>query len=56
MSTKHLAITLLVASLALVTVKTQNAPPTVVAGIPVNYDEAQVGNYTLPDPLVLASG
>src|SRR5260370_33883247 len=32
------------------------APPTVVAGIPVNYDEAKVGTYALPDPLVLASG
>ncbi|HEU4391030.1 MAG TPA: acetylxylan esterase [Blastocatellia bacterium] len=34
----------------------QNTPPAVVAGIPVNYDESLVGNYTLPDPLVLANG
>jgi hypothetical protein len=33
-----------------------NQPPTNVAGIPVNYDEALTGNYTLPDPLVLANG
>jgi (4-O-methyl)-D-glucuronate---lignin esterase len=33
-----------------------NAPPTNVAGIPVNYDETRVGTYTLPDPLVLANG
>lgn len=32
------------------------APPTVVAGIAVNYDEALTGTYTLPDPLVLADG
>ena len=31
-------------------------PPAVVAGIPVNYDEARVGDYTLPDPLLLANG
>jgi hypothetical protein len=34
----------------------QKAPPTVVAGIPVNYDEALVGSYTLPDPLTLQNG
>jgi len=32
------------------------APPSVVAGIAVNYDESKVGAYTLPDPLVTSSG
>jgi hypothetical protein len=41
---------------------TQAAPPTpqpgpsVVAGIPVNYDETKVGEYALPDPLRLNNG
>jgi len=30
--------------------------PANVAGIPVNYDEAKVGTYTLADPLVLNNG
>ena len=34
----------------------QKAPPSEVAGIPVNYDEAKVGTFTLPDPLELADG
>jgi hypothetical protein len=34
----------------------RDAPPTNVAGIPVNYDESLVGNYTLPNPLVLSDG
>ncbi|MGH9588965.1 MAG: acetylxylan esterase, partial [Terracidiphilus sp.] len=33
-----------------------HAPPSVVAGIPVNYDQAKVGTYTLPDPLLLNNG
>ncbi len=44
------------------TLQAQAPPPTpkpspdVVAGIPVNYDEAKVGNYSLPDPLRLNNG
>ena len=33
----------------------QNAPEK-VAGIPVNYDESKVPDYTLPDPLTLENG
>jgi len=36
--------------------RTPQAPPSVVAGIPVNYDEAKVGTYTLTDPLVMNNG
>ena len=44
------------------TLQAQTPPPTpkpspdVVAGIPVNYDEAKVGTYSLPDPLTLNNG
>jgi hypothetical protein len=41
------------------TASAQNVPASVnrvVAGIPVNYDEALVGNSTLPDPLVMLNG
>jgi hypothetical protein len=34
----------------------KKAPPTEVAGIPVNYDESKTGSYTLPDPLLLPNG
>jgi hypothetical protein len=35
--------------------QTDRPPASVVAGIPVNYDEALVGSYTLPDPLLLSN-
>lgn len=41
------------------TICAQTVPASVnriVAGIPVNYDEDKVGNYTLPDPLVMLNG
>jgi hypothetical protein len=39
-----------------ISAQTQNAPRSEVAGIPVNYDEAKVGTYSLPNPLILANG
>jgi hypothetical protein len=35
---------------------TPSSLPTSVAGIPVNYDQSKVGEYTLPDPLKLNDG
>jgi hypothetical protein len=31
-------------------------PADVIAGIPVNYDESRIADFTLPDPLVLQNG
>lgn len=51
-----------IACLSLAAIAQTTAPPppkpapTMVAGIPVNYDEAKVGTYTLPDPLTLKNG
>lgn len=43
------------AGLAVILAQTA-APPAVVAGIPVNYEESLTGKHTLPDPLVLSNG
>jgi hypothetical protein len=37
-------------------VRAEKPLPTIVAGIPVNYDQAKVGTYTLPNPLVMENG
>jgi hypothetical protein len=50
------AFLFVIASVAVTSAQTAKAPPKVVAGIPVNYDEALVGSYTLPDPLRLLNG
>jgi hypothetical protein len=36
--------------------QTAKKPASVVAGIPVNYEESLTGNYALPDPLMLSNG
>src|SRR3954452_9218454 len=50
------AFLFVIASVAVTSAQTAKAPPKIVAGIPVNYDEALVGSYTLPDPLRLLNG
>ncbi len=61
MSSKYCCAILSVASLIMLLPciangQPTNTPRTSVAGIPVNNDEALVGTYTLPDPLLLANG
>jgi hypothetical protein len=61
MSFKHL-LTMVAATLMIVLVsctaqgQIADSSNDTVAGIPVNYTEANVGDYVLPDPLVLANG
>ncbi|MCX6333010.1 MAG: acetylxylan esterase [Bacteroidia bacterium] len=53
------SVILLTAIIWYSTVSAQDVPASenrIVAGIPVNYDEAKVGSYTLPDPLVMLNG
>jgi hypothetical protein len=50
------AVILLTAMIYYSVVSAQNKPNDVVAGIPVNYNEALAGTYTLPDPLVMLNG
>jgi len=52
--TRLIAVLLTVTSFTSI-VYCQNKPE-YVAGIPVNYDEAMSGTYTLPDPLVFPNG
>ena len=54
---RRIIISLFGATLAMLgIVRAQSNAPELVAGIPVNYDEAKVGYYTLPDPLVGMKG
>lgn len=50
------ALTLALLSAQSLSAQVEDAPPDTVADIPVNYTEALVGEYTLPDPLVMANG
>lgn len=51
-----LILILITLVISLVQSNAQKVPADIVAGIPVNYDESLVGEYTLPDPLVFLNG
>lgn len=54
--TRRQAVGSLASGLIVSTIGGQTAnPPSSVAGIPANYDEALVGSYSLPNPLLLAN-
>ena len=55
---RYLPFKLFLASLIIITTASgqQKPPAAEVAGIPVNYDETQIGSYTLPKVLTLKNG
>ncbi len=56
MRSKHLCTVCLMVSAGLMFAQARNDAPETVAGIAVNYDEANVGTYVLPDALRLNDG
>lgn len=52
----RLLVPLILAAYIVILAQTPQTPPAVVAGIPVNYDEALTGTFKLPEALVLANG
>ncbi len=56
MKLHHLRLLLFAVIAPAIMIAQQKPPATIVAGIPVNYNEDSVGSYTLPDPLVLLNG